>query len=283
VNNHSVSSGANSPTILLLDDDQYFRQIQSCILAAGGFSIIETQDPQNAALSLKEKKPDLAIVAYKLRGVAGVSWIEQARASQVDIPMVFVSSSNLDAETTERLHNALNVRLILKKPINLTTFLGEIQGVLSLLPVVESSPSTELDFAVPEPQPGDEEGADSDAAALLELEIELKKARMEYLHFTLEELDLILARAKTTDIRNKDMFDDVQRIAHRIRGTAGTFGLAKISKLAENIEECLAPDAELSSHLCASITWLLDDLRSSVGNAAADCESVHTVSSTNQS
>jgi HPt (histidine-containing phosphotransfer) domain-containing protein len=148
-------------------------------------------------------------------------------------------------------------------------------------PVAETNASGEMNFSVPESEPTAD--SDSDAAALLELELELKKARMEYLHFTQSELDLILARAKTTDVRNKDMFDDVQRIAHRIRGTAGTFGLAKISKLAENIEECLNNDAELTSHLCASITWLLDDLRSSVSNAVADCESVHTVSTTSSS
>jgi len=44
--------------------------------------------------------------------------------------MVFVSSSSLDKETAERLQKNLNVRLILRKPINLTTFLEEIEAVM---------------------------------------------------------------------------------------------------------------------------------------------------------
>jgi CheY-like chemotaxis protein/HPt (histidine-containing phosphotransfer) domain-containing protein len=286
----SVSnSGANSQTILLLDDDQYFRQIQSCILASGGYSIIETQDPKDASLSLKEKKPDLAIVAYKLHGIDGVSWIEHARACGIDVPMVFVSSSNLDEETAERLQKNLNVRLILRKPINLTTFLQEIQAVMpepSIPQHLENKVANDLEFGIPAPEPVAETGVDSDALLLairLELELELKQARMDYLYYTQAELDDILTRAESMDIRNNAMFEEVQRLAHKIRGTAGTFGLTKISRLAENIEACLIQELEPTSDISASVGWLLNDLRSAVRSVVRDCEPMHNVSSTSWS
>jgi len=102
---------------------------------------------------------------------------------------------------------------------------------------------------------------------------------MEYLVYTQAELDHVLARAESIDIRNSTMFEEVQRLAHKIRGTAGTFGLTKISRLAANIEECLIQGLEPTSDLSASVGWLLDDLRSAVHRVVRDYEPMHDRSS----
>jgi CheY-like chemotaxis protein/HPt (histidine-containing phosphotransfer) domain-containing protein len=281
------SQHADSQTILLVDDDQYFRQIQSCILSQGGFNIVEAQDPAAATVALGEHKPVLIVVAYQLQGMDGVSWIEQTRQSGIDIPMVFVTSATLDKKVMQHLTKKLNVPLILRKPINMTTFLQEVQSVLqgptpsptpsSVAAMMRESNINNLDFGIgdrkstaPAPAGPPEQSLLSSIAS--ELQFELNQAKIEYLRFTFAELDEFLNRNKSFDIRDKATFEAVKRLAHKIRGTAGTFGLVKISRLAENIEDCLAQGHEKTVDLNVSVGWLLDDLRSAVQQVAQDCD-----------
>jgi len=288
------SQHADAQSILLVDDDQYFRQIQSCILSQGGFNIIEAQDPSAATSALSEHSLDLIIVAYQLQGMDGVSWIEQTRKSGIETPIVFVTSATLDKKVTQHLTKNLNVPLILRKPINMTTFLQEVQSVLTEPepPVVPASVAdllraqnlNNLDFGIAEPQaapvaspPPPEQNLLSSIAS--ELQFELNQAKIEYLRFTFAELDEFLARNKNFDIRDRSTFESVKRLAHKIRGTAGTFGLVKISRLAENIEDCLSQGHEKTVDLNVSVGWLLDDLRSAVHKVAQDCDSSSTFNS----
>jgi len=258
--------------VLVVDDDQFFRELVKRILTAAGYEIFEARSTAEAEAYLK-CKPDIAVIDYRLPNQDGVAYIESLRGRGYSFPIVFCSGSTYSQQTLSNVRNLLGVDLILRKPIDTNKFLEHIQ---SLLPIINDELVTD-EVAVPEhdseadqdPAPKTEDNeietfdlqtvpqlTDHQAESRPELnQVEaderadtsedetqiqdiLKDLTAEYM----SELPSMISTIRTDfinaiDCRSQESLETASDLAHRIRGTAGSFGLKEVSKLAGQIED----------------------------------------------
>ncbi len=122
---------ADSPrSVLVLDDDAIFRSLLVTILGSVGITVLEARSMSEADVLLKDRKPALAIVDYRMPGGDGMSWIAKVREAGNQMPIVFLSGTWCDVKTFNRLRSILRVSLILQKPIVPELFLDQLEGLL---------------------------------------------------------------------------------------------------------------------------------------------------------
>jgi DNA-binding response OmpR family regulator/HPt (histidine-containing phosphotransfer) domain-containing protein len=261
-------------SVVILDDDQNFRQSVVAILKPRGFTVIEATTAQEASSILATIEPLLVIVDYHLPGGKdGVSWIAQLREQGRNFPIIFTSTDWCDAKTFNWLRNILKVSLILNKPIVPNLFLQQIEPLLpahvlkNLAPEIDATddkalPANDeaiilLDKLIGEKESLSKEklldlehlanSVSTDQELLLQLrkfemklnvERQLKKAKDGYLGQLLVEWQKLgkLVQSAQQDSNNRLILDEGLQASHRIAGSAGTFGFTKVGEIAKKIE-----------------------------------------------
>lgn len=266
-------STARMKPIVIVDDDQYFRQLVSEILQANGFPVAEARSAKEAMGLVGNAS--LVIVDYRLPETDGMTLIAQIRDSGNQVPVVFVSGTWCDAKTFNRLRNLLRVSLVLQKPIDANLFLQQIEG---LLPVGRQQPISTVgsprasftnlpqqeyaqnlmersSVAGGESEPASYEGdaqaevqtLSGDAELMAHLQQMNKKLAVEA---KIREAQSELAKqmpgewAKLSEAVSKLQADPsssekkevVLGLAHRLKGTSGSLGLDKVSLCAGQVE-----------------------------------------------
>jgi CheY-like chemotaxis protein len=115
--------------ILIVDDDQYFRQMLKVILMAQGYEVMEARSTMEGESFLR-LKPDLAIIDYRLPATDGAVWIKSLRERGLKFPIVFCSGSSYSSQVLANLRNVLQVDLIVRKPIAPREFVNQLQTLL---------------------------------------------------------------------------------------------------------------------------------------------------------
>lgn len=117
------------PHILLVDDDDYFRQMLVQVLEPLGFPILEAASASDAA-ELLDYNLVLAIVDFRMPETDGATFISRLREGGHRMPIVFVSAIWCDQGTFNWLRNILRVSLVLQKPIDPHLFFDQIDALL---------------------------------------------------------------------------------------------------------------------------------------------------------
>lgn len=263
-------------TILLLDDDPYFRRQVAPALRERGLEVLEAPKLLAAKRFLLAGTPDAAVVDGLLPDGSGIDFIADLRAAGHRLPVVFVSAFFRDLASYKRLTQDLSVARVMYKPVvpeRLVELLVELAGAErepSPAPVNEDAAALaevdvifvsddDADEASPEPPPATPESLDELAEAYRKM---------------LPEVVRRLARAAW---RARRMPDDTERLAelrreaHEVRGTAGSFGAREVGRLAGVIEDAIvgAPDEALEgAALWDSIVETVASMRTEVGLSA---------------
>lgn len=207
--------------VLLVDDDAALRALLGRILQDRGFEVALAGSVAEARVRFTESRPRVAIVDGVLPDGSGVALLEELRARDDEVALVWISAYLPDAEELARIAGAARVAAVLAKPF---------------------APEELLEAVLPELAPP--AGEPDPEAIMLEL-------RAEYVTTLDEQVrDLEIAHA-AGDV------DRVRRLAHRMHGTAGTYGLDAVSAAAGAIEAAI-PGGE------ARLGPLVAALRSSV-------------------
>jgi len=234
VNNHQ------SKAILVLDDDSYFRNLVSNLLKRKGYRTIEAANPEEANRILSSKEAALAIVDYRLPKTDGMSWIKQLREAGGNIPIVFCSGQRADAALFNKLRNVLGVSLILQKPIIPATFVQQIEDLLPDYQKVDQQ--EEIPWNTMQQKRQSLQGQKTTfAQSKDDLANLLKEATAQYLS-ELDEIwkDLVrLINEFNNNTDNMQSLSEAMRIAHTIRGTAGSLNLTEIGKCAGKLEDLM--------------------------------------------
>ncbi len=229
-----------SKAILVLDDDSYFRNLVSNLLKRKGYRTIEASNPEEANRILATKEAALAIVDYRLPKTDGMSWIAQLRQAGGNIPIVFCSGQRADAALFNKLRNVLGVSLILQKPIIPATFVQQIEDLLPNYEKVDHQEEVAWNTISQKRQSlqGQKTTFAQSKESLANL---LKDATEEYL----KELDGIwkdlvrLINEFNNNTENMQALSEAMRIAHTIRGTAGSLNLGEIGNCAGKLEDLM--------------------------------------------
>ncbi len=255
-----MSQSQKEQWILVVDDDANFRGLLAQIFNSYGFTVFEARSAKEASDSFRLQLPLLAIVDYRMPDMDGVSWIASIRESGIEIPVVFLSGSFCDPYTFNRLRNVYKVSLILQKPIVPELFMEQIG---TLLPHREQLPPQEYS------EYGESTQAPFANLANVRLpsaqEAAMNEARRE---FALELPGMIqmLAQAirHARDAGNdRRLLAEASNEAHKIKGSAGSYGYTRIGECAGRIErslEALEPDEGTMSEILWSeiIRYLAD-------------------------
>ena len=101
--------------ILLVEDDQMLREINSDILTSEGHAITTAVDGQDALTKIQSGKWDLILMDVLLPGMNGFEVIEKLKNEmhiQVDVPLVFLT--NMDEEKDKARAQALGGSYVIK-------------------------------------------------------------------------------------------------------------------------------------------------------------------------
>ena len=107
------ASGADSPLILIADEDPHVREIVSEALTATGSRVTQAADGAEALRIAGMRKPDLMLISLTLRGSNGVTTLATARANPMlrGIPVIMLVPRELTAEQMAQLSDAVNAVL----------------------------------------------------------------------------------------------------------------------------------------------------------------------------
>src|SRR5918992_2983456 len=117
-----------STRIVVLDDQQYLRDIIAAILDDAGYPTVAVATPKEAEQRLEELRPELLILDLSLPGYSGLQFLEALRADELwhDLPVVVVSGDPGKLVEVEGKENVV----ALTKPFDVTTLIAEIQRLL---------------------------------------------------------------------------------------------------------------------------------------------------------
>ncbi|GAC1336341.1 MAG: hypothetical protein NVSMB23_00910 [Myxococcales bacterium] len=203
--------------ILILDGDPEFRRLLLPALTGRGHRVLETSRAEEANHLLQSVTPDLIIVDALLPDADGASWIGGLPAFLKKKPVVFISSFWRSLRDHQQLSARLGVALVVHKPISPAVLAEQVEGLLGL---GESAPAQEM---TPEA-----------LAAMAQM-------RTDYARDLPGKIDALAegvaaARAAPGDdaVRNR-----MTTLAHRIAGTAGSYGFPEVGSACAQVEELL--------------------------------------------
>jgi diguanylate cyclase (GGDEF)-like protein len=202
-------------TVLLVDDDRDFRTLVAAVLRASGIEVVETESATVAERTLSQLAVDLVVVDGLLCDGEGVALIEQLRTRNREVRVVFVSAFLRDLKTFLRLTNELDVSLVVYKPVAAE---GLAEKILPLLR---------------------KHGDGEQGAGPRELAAELEALRKQFaakLPDKLQQLELAVARAQVDGSK----VIVARGLAHRLRGSAGSYGYPALGEAAGRLEDLLA-------------------------------------------
>lgn len=235
-------------SILVVDDDPAFRALVATILKSRGYRVREAGSADEASSLFSDQETKLAIVDYKMPGKDGLSWIEKLRDSGRAIPVVFVSGNWCDPKTFNRLRNLLKVSLIVKKPIVPAVFLEQVESLLnaetrlSLQDYGIAGLTDDINLSV---QAGSAKSENirqlMQMRSKLELKSALKVAQASYVQ-DLSRLwsDLVRTCNEVKQFPERvDLQSHAINEAHKIKGTAGSLNLVKVSEIGAKVEHLM--------------------------------------------
>lgn len=219
---------AAAPTILVVDDDAAFRDVVRSALEGRGYRVVQASSARRATALLGRTPPDLVVVDGLLPDETGVRWIEMLRSQGHALDVVFVSAFWRDLGSFRHLTSDLGVRLVAQKPISIDRFVEQIGR---LLPAPKAPP----------------ESAAMDATAvdgaLARLTHRFARALPLRVHELSAQCERLADPAAAPEARPRAI-----TLAHRLAGTAGTYGFVEVGCAAGALESALrAPTVASSS------------------------------------
>lgn len=90
----SVQNNENGHRVLLVEDDQFLRELLDRKLKSEGFNVQTAIEGESALVKVKEFKPEIVLLDIILPGTDGFSILEQIKADQElsQIPVVMLSN-----------------------------------------------------------------------------------------------------------------------------------------------------------------------------------------------
>lgn len=202
---------ARSPKILLLDDDAEFRALVIPGLSAQGFVVREAGSAAAALAVLQREMVDLAVVDGVLPDMSGVEFISELRRGYPEIPIIFVTGLLQDPALRRELVRDHHVSQVVHKPISPAEFALYLQAALDRGAAAK-----------------DGSGADP-----------LAELKRDYAARLPEKMAVLVSCLRAARQGDRGALEKAYREAHKLHGTAASYGLPTVSQVAGALEALL--------------------------------------------
>jgi diguanylate cyclase (GGDEF)-like protein len=204
-------------TILLLDDDERFRKLVVPRLKAKDINVLEAGSGKQADDLAASNKIDALVIDGVLPDTDGITWLRKYRSSEPNKPVIYISAFWQSIDAYQVLTGELGVSQIVHKPVIPGVFAEQVAAELMRS---QWTPSSN------EPK---------DDPIALELE-ELSREYIESLPDEIRKIEEALEKAQDPNQRAQEL--QVTRLcSHKLRGTAGSFGLTSLGDLMGQMED----------------------------------------------
>ncbi|OIP28784.1 MAG: hypothetical protein AUK47_28985 [Deltaproteobacteria bacterium CG2_30_63_29] len=201
-------------TILVLDDDEDLRILLKAALEEHPLTVLEASTIQRADALLLEHPIALIVVDGQLPDGSGLDFLKRVREHDPAVLTVFMSRFYRDLKTFGHLTGELDVSLVLYKPIEVAGFADRVAELLGLEPREAAS---DVNYEL----------------SLSEQFAELGRQFGSRLPDRLAELTRAVAAAKD----DSSLLSEAMVLAHRLRGSAGSYGYAPVGLAVGLVEE----------------------------------------------
>ena len=264
-----------SSKVLVVDDDAYFRALVKNLLSERGHEVVEAHTGKAATAALASTRPDMVIVDGLLPDTDGMQWMSARRQAGDRTPFVFVSAYWKDFDSFKKLTAQLGVAMVLHKPIAQATFCDQIEaalessgarvkpsgtkpppvvveakiapplpGLTRLLPAVAPARAA---AAAPAPTPARATApaptaaataAPAPASASADVSAMLAAVTAEYAQALPSKVSQLghMIELLRRGHRSAELLRETRSVAHRMSGTAGSYGFARVGDSARAVE-----------------------------------------------
>ena len=117
--------------ILIVEDDQFFRELLKKKLTSVGFSIIEASNGAEGVENVKSKKPDLIIFYFLLPNIDGFEVLSKVKTSSdtSSTPVIIVSNLGQQEDIEKGMKLGANDYLI-KSQFDIESIVSKINNIL---------------------------------------------------------------------------------------------------------------------------------------------------------
>jgi two-component system response regulator RegA len=129
-------------SIILVDDEEHFRERLARAFSTRGYKVFEAGDVDGALASIKDNRPDWALIDLKMPGKSGLDLIREAKEFQPLLKIVVLTGYGSIATATEAVK--LGAHYYLPKPADVDDILNAFEKDSGLTGV-----SGKTDFEVP--------------------------------------------------------------------------------------------------------------------------------------
>ncbi|WP_309891200.1 response regulator [Archangium sp.] len=203
-------------TLLFLEADEDLQSRVAASLRAQGFEVESAYSFREARTLLACLKVDAAIVDEHLPEQPGADFVQEVRQKYPALPLVFTSAEPSPPE--------LAVSGTLRKPYTPEELLACVEQVLA------SRPTAPAMKEFPE-HPGADDEVDATLRAL----------RAEYGARLAEKLRLLTGHLERARAGSTEELRETFELAHKLHGTAGSYGFNAVSEAAGRLENLLKP------------------------------------------
>ena len=175
----------------------------------------------------------LIIVGEQLADVDGVEWLSKFRESDKGTKVAFISNSWGNASLYAVLRKELNVALVLHRPLRTSLLGAQIEALFNDSVNFQDSPTT----------------PHSEVSVLDTVRRRFRKT----LPVRLGALTKLLRGCSSSE--NLDLLSDAQRLAHSMKGTAGSLGFIELSEIMCSLDDLCSTMMEDISLLDSEESW----------------------------
>lgn len=123
-----MNSKAQAIKLLLVDDEDDFREATSRVLVRRGFEVHQANSGESALASIEDVEPDLVVLDLKMGGMDGITTLRELRKIRTDIPVIILTGhgSFQDAITGMQLE----IVDFLQKPVDLERLAVRVRALV---------------------------------------------------------------------------------------------------------------------------------------------------------
>jgi CheY-like chemotaxis protein len=123
-----MDTANRNPRLLLVDDEDDFRQATGRTLQRRGFSVTEAANGMEALEALKHERPDIVVLDLKMPGLSGIETLQRMRETEPEVPVIVLTGHGDFESAVASIR--LSIVDFLQKPVDVDELAGRIRSLL---------------------------------------------------------------------------------------------------------------------------------------------------------